>query len=225
MTKRIRHISKIIDTEQQSVAPTMSPDDIPPGRFVCAIPECVKWHSDMPWLHLCNAHLAIVHEQVETRGPMGLISVVGHQTSAQRLRYLEARVAYLEKVTTMERPTDGIIYYVQSGGHIKIGWTSDLAKRMRAYPPNCQLLATHPGTRANELKLHKMFAAHRSHGREWYPLVPAILHHIDMMKTKHGEPEGVTFGAKPVTIPQHRDPQYVGGYPANYGKGPLSGAW
>jgi len=179
------------------------------------MPGCHKWHSDFPELHLCNAHLAIVYAQVESR--YGLVSVDGHQTSAQRVQYLEWKLEQYEK-TPVIRPTNGTIYYVQSGGHIKIGWTSDLTKRMRQYPPNCQLLANHPGTRADEHRLHKRFAAHRSHGREWYPLVPVILHHIDMMKTKHGAPDAVAFGAQPVTIPQHRGPQYVGGYPADYGK-------
>jgi hypothetical protein len=176
--------------------------------IVCVMPGCKKTRSKLPDLHLCNAHLAIIHDQVEADPEM--LRIIGKQTMADRLKYLESFYEYATREKPpANRPTDGTIYYVQSGGHIKIGWTSDLTKRMRQYPPNCQLLATHPGTRADELKLHKMFAAHRSHGREWYPLAPAVLHHIDMMKAKHGEPDSVAFGAQPVTIPQHRDPQII----------------
>lgn len=176
--------------------------------IVCVIPGCKKTKSKLPDLHLCTAHLVIIHDQVEADPEM--LTIIGKQTMADRLKYLESFYEYAtrEKPAT-NRATEGTIYYVQSGGHIKIGWTSDLTKRMRQYPPNCQLLATHPGTRADELRLHKMFAAHRSHGREWYPLAPVILHHIDMMKAKHGEPDTVAFGAQPVTIPQHRDPQII----------------
>jgi hypothetical protein len=108
-------------------------------------------------------------------------------------------------------PAEGIIYFLQVGGHIKIGWTSDLAKRMHAYPPNALLLATHPGLRKDELRLHKMFAVHRSHGREWYPLAPVILEHIKRVVAKYGKPVEVTFGAKPVEVPQPRPHQYIGG--------------
>lgn len=105
----------------------------------------------------------------------------------------------------------GTVYFLRVGSYIKIGWTSDLTQRMRTYPPDCILLATQPGIRADESKLHKRFAVHRSHGREWYPLVPQIIEHIDRVKAKHGEPADVDFGAKPVTVPQPRDKQYIGG--------------
>lgn len=108
-------------------------------------------------------------------------------------------------------PVDGIVYYLRSGGYIKIGWTSDLTKRMRAYSPDSLLLATEPGPRALEAKRHRMFAAHRTHGREWYALAPALTRHIDQLKAEHGEPDPVAFAAQPVQVPQPRPKQYVGG--------------
>lgn len=118
-----------------------------------------------------------------------------------------------------EPPVDGTVYYVKVGGsHIKIGWTSDLAKRMRKYPPNTELLGTHPGSRADELRLHRRFAVHRSHGREWYPLVPVLLDHIKRVVAEHGAPDAATFAAKPTEVPTPRDKQPVkvrgaGAYP------------
>lgn len=106
--------------------------------------------------------------------------------------------------------TMGTVYYVRVGANIKIGWTSDLAKRMRQYPPESILLATEPGLRALETRRHKMFATTRTHGREWYAAVPSLLHHIETLKSAHGEPDAVAFGAQPVTIPQHRDRQHIG---------------
>jgi hypothetical protein len=104
--------------------------------------------------------------------------------------------------------TDGTIYYVKVGGsHIKIGWTSDLTRRMTEYPPNTELLAAHPGTRAEERKMHKRFAVHRSHGREWYPLVPVILDHIKRVVAEHGVPDVTRFGAKPTEVPTPRAKQ------------------
>lgn len=109
-------------------------------------------------------------------------------------------------------PTEGVIYYIRSGGHIKIGWTSDLAKRMRAYPPDTTLLAVEPGTRKDENRTHKRFAHLLTHGREWFPLAPQILEHIDRVKAEHGEPPQVDFSAKRATrIVGPRLHNYVGG--------------
>ncbi|MGZ6852485.1 MAG: GIY-YIG nuclease family protein [Mycobacteriaceae bacterium] len=108
-----------------------------------------------------------------------------------------------------EKP--GSVYYLRSGGYIKIGWASNLTKRMRSYPPDSVLLATEPGTLQDEARQHKRFAAHRTHGREWYAMVPALMQHIDRVRAEHGEPDLVTFAAQPVTVPQPRPRQYIGG--------------
>ena len=103
--------------------------------------------------------------------------------------------------------TRGTIYYLKVGAHIKVGWTSDMSRRMRSYPPNSVLLATEPGTRRDERRRHRMLAAHRSHGNEWYVPAPSVLHHIDMVKGKYGEPDPAAFAAKPVEIPRpHSNP-------------------
>lgn len=110
--------------------------------------------------------------------------------------------------------SEDVVYYLQIGGHIKIGWTSNLDQRMRSYPPNTILLAVHPGSRADEKALHKRFAVHRSHGQEWYPLVPVLLDHIKRVVAEQGEPPATAFGAKPVKVPTpHRQrPQLAAKY-------------
>jgi len=108
------------------------------------------------------------------------------------------------------QPKSGFVYYVRSGGFIKIGWTSDLTKRMKGYPPDSVLLAVEPGPRQLETRRHKQFAHHRTHGREWYTMAPTLTHHIDSVKAEHGEPEPVDFAAKPGGIPQPRQRQTIG---------------
>lgn len=100
-----------------------------------------------------------------------------------------------------EVATDGTVYFLRTGGYIKIGWTSDIGKRMKAYPPDTVLLATMPGTRSDELREHKRFAHLRTHGREWYPLAAQITERISVLVAEHGEPRSVSFAAKPVTVP------------------------
>lgn len=104
---------------------------------------------------------------------------------------------------------DGVVYYLRVGSFIKIGWTHNIDKRMRSYPPDSILLATEPGTRKHEHKRHKMFATHRTHGREWYAMTPSLMHHIEQMAAEYGSPDPVTFAAKPVTIPRPRAVQPV----------------
>ena len=122
----------------------------------------------------------------------------------QRDKIIADRQAVLDRITAnsnVQPPKrDEVIYYVQVGGHIKIGWTGRLEQRMRSYPPNSVLLALHPGSRADERNLHKRFAVHRSHGHEWYPLVPVILDHIKRVVAEHGQPPAITFGARPVEV-------------------------
>lgn len=136
-----------------------------------------------------------------------------HNGYELRIASLEAEIDRLtqrlqvpaERATRSSAPEVGTIYVVRSGGYYKIGWTADLAKRMRQYPPDSRLMATKPGTRKDEALLHKRFAHHRSHGREWFTLHPDIDRLIAEMVAEHGEPDHVQFAAKPHTPPMpHR---------------------
>ena len=60
-------------------------------------------------------------------------------------------------------------------GVIKIGWTANLQRRAAAFPAGFQFLAIKPGTRADELAVHRSLAGHAVQGREWYPPIPEVL--------------------------------------------------
>lgn len=170
-------------------------------RLVCAWRDCGRplTPEEPP---LCSAHLKIAHELYIDR----------FQTATSGYRYAGSVRPEVEPAPVpVPEPRRGVVYYLRSGGYIKIGWTSDLTKRMRAYPPDSLLLAHHPGTRADETTMHRKFAAHRTHGREWYAMVPPLVRHIDQIKATHGAPDEVAFAAQPVTVPQPRPKQYVGG--------------
>lgn len=168
----------------------------PPRVSRCALPGCTTPLTTYAALHLCDTHVQDVWAAADPA------------LAKTRPQPVEPTPT---KRRTAKAPDDapGVVYYVQVGAHIKIGWTSNLDKRMRTYPPNSVLLAAHAGTRADEHKLHQRFAVHRSHGREWYPLVPVILDHIGRVVAEHGQPDQVAFGAKPVTVPTPRRSQVV----------------
>lgn len=178
-------------------------------RQQCTFNHCYADASDRYGLPLCDTCAETIAERVDhinqtQREPSG--------PQQEKIWHLEEQVRQLTltiealrrplPAPAPEPPKQGTIYYLQVGPHIKLGWTANLHARMRKFPPNSKLLATHPGTRKDELKLHKRFAVWRSHGREWYPLVPVLLDHINRVVRDHGEPQTVSFGAQPVQVPQ-----------------------
>lgn len=85
-------------------------------------------------------------------------------------------------------PFEGWIYYVRSGGLIKIGHTTRLKQRIRAYPPDTVVLAVHRGSKADERDLHARFATYRHAGREWYDQGTALIRHINDVLEQWGPP-------------------------------------
>lgn len=177
----------------------------------CLWPGCGRIPRTYPESHLCDDHAEEVHRIVSVP-----IAEREHErrddiVAATLRAELERKPEPVTPAPEPHRePGNPVIYYVQVMSHIKIGWTGNLEKRMKSYPPNSELLAVHPGTRSDEQQLHKRFAAHRSHGREWYPLVPPLLEHIKRMVNEHGKPDAIDFGAKPVVVPMpHRLPHTV----------------
>lgn len=165
----------------------------PPKRCIWdRCPNAAAKHLDLP---LCQAHTEVVYTAVANDEDRMIARVMA------RRRQLEAETK-AAKAKPKAAPAERVeaIYYLQIAGHIKIGWTSNLDQRMRNYPPNTQLLAIHPGSRDEEKQLHRRFAVHRSHGNEWYPLVPVLLDHIKRVIAEHGEPPTMIFGARPTEV-------------------------
>ena len=75
-----------------------------------------------------------------------------------------------------------VVYYLQVGDAIKIGYTGNLPKRLRAYPPNAKLLAYEPGGPALEAQRHQQFAGDLTAGKEWFTPSDRLLSHIAEIK-------------------------------------------
>ncbi len=109
----------------------------------------------------------------------------------QRLqRTLRERAAEDRRVEAARSRAEmpGWVYYVQVGDRIKIGYAADVATRIRAYPPETKLLATHPGTLTLERDMHRRFQGSRAAGREWYYRHKDLLDHIAEVVRQFGEP-------------------------------------
>lgn len=104
--------------------------------------------------------------------------------AAAALTLVEAEALDAEKAAKVKahRHNNGTIYYLLVGDWIKIGFTSNLDRRLTEYPANAELLVTHPGTRAEETDLHRSFSPSLAHGREWYFQTPEVMAHVVRVK-------------------------------------------
>lgn len=89
------------------------------------------------------------------------------------------------------RPVDGHVYYLELDGLIKIGYSSELRRRVRSYPPTSKFLAAEPGDQTLEKRRHGQFA-HLRHGgvkSEWFREDPELREHIDCIQSLAGRPD------------------------------------
>lgn len=74
------------------------------------------------------------------------------------------------------------VYFAESAGRVKIGWSKKVATRIAQLQTGCpepiRLLATTPGGLGLERRLHQQFAAARVNG-EWFELTPELRAHIE----------------------------------------------
>lgn len=82
----------------------------------------------------------------------------------------------------------GKVYYLLTGDTIKIGWSSDIGKRMRQYPPNSTLLATENGPRSLEKSRHGLFNEYLVQGREWFSQGEHLMAWIEQLQARDGIP-------------------------------------
>lgn len=144
--------------------------------FFCAYPQCTD-HTQWNDTPLCPEHAAIVWKTFDERTTEAHKQVIRgeHREAAAAIRSAEAE-ARAEKRFASNRP--GSIYYLRVGDRVKIGFTADLYQRMMQYPPNSELLATHPGTPAMEKRIHQDFTRHLADGREWFHPNTELSEHI-----------------------------------------------
>lgn len=143
----------------------------------CAYPECSDYalYDGTP---LCREHAALVWHIFETREPALHHEQAREQFKAVQVerKQVEAKAAETRRLTAQRA---GYVYYVEVGDRIKIGFTENVANRMRAYPPTSTLLAAHPGTPAMEKEMHSKFRVHLAEGREWFKHSPELTAHIE----------------------------------------------
>lgn len=102
---------------------------------------------------------------------------------AERVREMAeldaARAAEYAALPPLAPPPPGYVYYLRVGVHIKIGFATNLERRLASYPPDTELLAVETGTMKDEMDVHRTFKDFRASGREWYEPRPVLMDHIE----------------------------------------------
>lgn len=150
-----------------------------PAGFLDDSPFCDECIWKL-WAHIDSTQ-SDEHKELARRGWFTEIQRMNAESDArevQRQEFLEER----QRLGFMRRP--GTIYYLRVGDLIKIGFTVDIDQRMRQYPPNIEVLATHPGTRETERQMHHKFLHRVAKGREWFTPCAEIDQHIEDIRSQ-----------------------------------------
>lgn len=165
-----------------------APPPVPPVKpwYVCIWTDCDKAHAPQLRVPLCFDHA----NKVAT-------DVTRYTTAEAQRQRAEAEATIDAGLRLTGGPVPGWVYYIEIDGLIKIGYTTNIINRTRAYPPTAKLLAIEPGTKALERGRHSIFGQHLARGREWFNDHPDIRTWIDTLRAEYGDPsdEAYTFSA------------------------------
>lgn len=172
---------------------------------VCVHPLCESAPAKAfgPHMVLCRGHAFDLWAAMDDRQ-----AATPMMTEHQLRREFRERAADLKRQQDSESAAiaPGWIYYVRVDERIKIGFSSDVRRRMRAYPPHSELLAVHPGTPTLEREIHREFRGHLAQGREWFRPDEPLMQRIAEVIKQFGPPpksfvykfrEGTTQRIKP----------------------------
>lgn len=138
-----------------------------------------------PRMVLCLGHALDLWSAMED-ARTSLPAMSEHEMRRElRQRQAEQKRAEAAKSAAIE---PGWIYYIRVDERIKIGYSADVRRRMRAYPPHSELLAVHPGTPTLEREIHREFRGHLAQGREWFRPDAPLMERIEQVVEQFGPP-------------------------------------
>ncbi len=207
MTARTRHRSRRAKSALADLPSWQSPQDrlneLTPGVTRCAWPRCreplevpiqgsheslVKRYGVLCKTHALDVAAAVLREQ---QTHVLIEHIFTKQTTKDAVRLSEqrgARERYEAASAALRQDRDGFVYFLRVGERIKIGYSVDVKRRMREYPPGSELLAVEPGDRDLETQRHRQFAGSLLDGREWFRPTPDVLELVDEIVKTYGEP-------------------------------------
>ena len=94
--------------------------------------------------------------------------------------------AVVRKIAPTGRST-AVVYYLRVGELIKIGTTNNLDQRLKAYPPDREVLALERGGTGLEALRLRQFRHLLAGRREWFTPADDLLAHIDQVRARAGK--------------------------------------
>lgn len=192
----------------QSVVPTLRQrlNSETPGVTSCAWPGCKDPHIrggktqrgvQIPGLRvgiLCMTHARLVAEAMiqDQVWAEQLHEALSQESTTVDLRGLDRLRREQDQAADAERrrgDKPGFVYYLEVGERIKVGFSTDVKRRMRQYPPGSKLLAIEPGDYELEKSRHRQFEGSRTEGREWFRPTADLLEHAKALVAEHGLPK------------------------------------
>lgn len=159
----------------------------PPSIGPCAAPGCIRGITSQRMWPLCWSHAADIIIAAQGSEAAFQEAVRIHRTANSSIKAVRASDRFWKDLD-QEQGKDGLIYYLQVGERIKIGFSTSIRRRLRAYPPGATLLAFEPGDLTKERERHHQFAQLRVAGREWFMPGPELGAHITELVAEHGDP-------------------------------------
>lgn len=158
---------------------------MPPLTPSCSIPTLdggacsAPTHPRMPF-PVCSAHAVQLWRHVNKH--MDHL-VGGSEDAGPTPRVAKTAV---RKIAPNGRST-AVVYYLRIGELIKIGTTNNLNQRLKAYPPDREVLALERGGTGLEALRLRQFRHLLAGRREWFTPADDLLAHIDQVRARAGK--------------------------------------
>lgn len=172
------------------------------GRWAdCCIPGCTEksmtaWYMADPHqahdvderLPVCFKHALIVASMLNRERAEEDVQAARAEL-AERRRALRAVKERRHDLYYENGAADAHVYFVRVGDLIKVGWSSRLRSRLKAYSADSEVLLHYPATRQEETDMHRLLRPDLAKGREWYRRDgPLVQRELTRLLKKHGEP-------------------------------------
>jgi hypothetical protein len=142
---------------------------------------------DAPAIEEAPFPICIEHAAMVLRFLRGYIDAVESAPLELRMLILDrTRDKKAEAARDAAVEKRSLVYYVQLGDLIKIGYTANFSQRMKNYPPHRRVLAVERGNMRLEEQRHRQFRAHLAEGNEWFRPAPDLIEHINRLRKKAG---------------------------------------
>lgn len=178
---------------------------------VCCIPGCES-KAGHTWpegrdveerLPVCTDHAVIIKRQIDPYWDDEDVieSRRKRQAHVDQKRDARERAGIIDMNGGSAR---GQVYFLRLNGLVKVGWSSDLIGRLKAYGPDVVVLCHYPASRQDETLMHRQLRPYLAKGREWYQDCPLIADVVAQMVRQYGEPYLSAYWTQPKPDPIKR---------------------